>query len=49
MSFCGVSRAEDAAQDRVDVHILDELGGRGRRPRLVACAVLDQQFDATAE
>ena len=29
--------------------ILDELGGRGRRLRVVACAVLDQQFDATAE
>ena len=29
--------------------ILDELGGCGRRLRVVGCAVLDEQFDATAE
>ena len=29
--------------------ILDELGGGGRRLRVVGGAVLDEQFDATAE
>ena len=29
--------------------ILDELRGGGRRLRVVACAVLDEQFDVTAE
>jgi hypothetical protein len=42
-------RAEDAAQQHVDVVVPDELGGRGRRLHVVARAVLDQQFDATAE
>jgi hypothetical protein len=31
------------------VVILDELGGGGRRLLVVGCAVLDDQFDATAE
>ena len=42
-------RAEDAAQEHVDVVILDELGRGRRRPRVVGGAVLDDQLDATAE
>jgi hypothetical protein len=42
-------RAEDTAQKHVDVVFLDKLGCVSRRPRVVACAVLDDQFDATAE
>jgi len=42
-------RAEDAAQEHVDVVFPDELGGGGGRLRVVGCAVLDEQFEATAE
>jgi hypothetical protein len=42
-------RAEDAAQEDVDMVILDELGGGGRRLLVVGRAVLDDQLDVAAE